>query len=373
MNRGLERILTLTFGKEGNEANHLGGGWSEAEPGFRWMVGRGSEIWLEYPGPGHDLILELTTNIMTPPGGASPQRLLVGVRNTAIAEVSMVRGGTVGFHIPSGMLATPGPVRLAFIHPDFRRPTDVGAGTDERQLSFSAQAMTLWRVLPRARPGDAPYLAPDEMIARFESLGDNCEFGLVRRQLNAEPLGLLRFSFIELPQLLRGLRTDFEGLGDPANTEVIVHGKDSEFVVKESAYGMTYHTFQYEGQLSIDAVRLQQSTRLSFLRRKFMEDARGGEKIFVIKRNHTLRPEEVLPIYTQLNDLGLNWLLWVVPANAEHRSGTVEFLLPGLLRGYVDRFAPNENAPDLSLAAWRAVAEAAWRAVGAAVGQDKAN
>jgi hypothetical protein len=127
---------------------------------------------------------------------------------------------------------------------------------------------------------------------------------------------------------------------------------------------MTYHTFQYEHQISLDTVRQQQIARLHFLKRKLMEDAATGEKIFVIKRNPPLRPEEVLPLYTTLNEIGCNCLLWMVPADAAHPSGTVEMLLPGLLRGYIDRFAPSENAHDLSLSAWTAVCEAAWRAAG---------
>ena len=80
-----------------------------------------------------------------------------------------------------------------------------------------------------------------------------------------------------------------------------------------------------------------------------MEDIGAGEKIFVLKRTPALRPEEVLPVYATLNELGRNWLLWMVPADATHPAGTVEVLLPGLLRGYIDRFAPSENAHELSL------------------------
>ena len=71
-----------------------------------------------------------------------------------------------------------------------------------------------------------------------------------------------------------------------------------------------------------------------------------------------------MPIYMALNESALNRLLWVVPADEAHSPGTVEVLLPGLLRGYVDRFAPYANAPDLSLSAWTAVCEAAWRIQG---------
>lgn len=368
MNGGLERILTLTFGKGGNEINYLGNGWSGDEPGSRWMVGQASELWLEHPGQGHDLILDMEIGVMPLPDGAAPQRLVVGARNKGIAQIGVARGGALGFHIPTGLVADPGPVRLLFLHPDFHRPIDLGNGTDDRQLSFSVRALRLFRVLPRPAPTPGPPLPREHMIMGFESLGDNCEFGLVQRRLGAEPLGLLRFSYVELPLLLRGLRCGFDGLGDPNTTEVAVEGIDREFVVRESVYGMTYHTFQYEPQLSLDTVRQQQATRLNFLRRKLMEDIGAGEKIFVLKRIPPLRPEEVLPVYAILNELGRNWLLWMVPSDAAHPPGMVEILLPGLLRGYVDRFAPSENAHELSLEAWTTVCETAWRAVGGTLG-----
>jgi hypothetical protein len=182
--------------------------------------------------------------------------------------------------------------------------------------------------------------------------------------MGAEPLGLLRFSFIELRQLLRGLRCGFDGLGDPETTKIGAFGADKEIVVNESQYGMTYHTYQYETQVDLETVHRQQATRLNYLKRKLLEDIGNGEKIFVLKRTPPLRPEEVLPIYAVLNELGRNCLLWMVPSDAVHPPGTVEVLLPGLLRGYVDQFAPNDNAHDLSFAAWTAVCEAAWRVAG---------
>jgi hypothetical protein len=365
MNRGLDQLLNLSFGKEGNEINHLGNGWSGDEPGGRWMIGQGSELWLEHPGAGHDLILELDAQAMTQ-GGAelSAQRLIVGVRNKAVAQINVSHGGVLGFHIPAALVEAPGPVRILFLHPDFRRPVDVGTGTDDRQLSFAVRSLRLFRVLPRPAHVSGPRPPLDQMITRFESLGDNCEFGLVQRQLGAEPLGLLRFTFIESADVVRGLRTGFEGLGEPGTTEVVVSDKDREYVVTDSSYRMTLHTWQYESQLDLETARRQYYVRLGFLKRKFMEDVADSGKIFVIKRTHPLRPEEVLPLYVALNERASNWLLWVVLADEKHPVGTVEILLPGLLRGFVDRFAPNENAPDLSLAAWTAVCEAAWQAAG---------
>lgn len=60
----------------------------------------------------------------------------------------------------------------------------------------------------------------DELMLSFESLGDNCEFGLVQRQANIEPLGLLRFNGFHVPpefrieRLVAGLDRHFYGLGE---------------------------------------------------------------------------------------------------------------------------------------------------------------
>ena len=366
MTPGLERLLTLTFGKDGNEATHIGNGWSGDEPGCRWMIGQASELWLNNPGPGpepaQDLILELDLEAVA----GDAQKLLVAVRSQAIAQTSVANGGTLGFHIPARMIAQPGPIRLLFIHPDFRRLTAV-PGTDDRELALSVTGLRLSRIAPRATVAAGAVLPPAEMIARFESLGDNCEFGLVQRHLGAEPLGLLRFSFIELTSLLRGLRNGFAGLGEAATTELVVDGQDREYVVRDSVFGTTYHTFQFEHQIALEAVRAQQAARLKFLRRKLMEDIGVGEKVFVIKRGTPLRPEEILPLYAALNDLGRNWLLWMLPADATHPAGSIDVPLPGLIRGYVDRFAPYENAHDISHEAWRLVCEKVWASVGSSV------
>jgi hypothetical protein len=38
--------------------------------------------------------------------------------------------------------------------------------------------------------------------------------------------------------------------------------------------------------------------------------------------------------------------------DAKHPAGTVEMISDGLIKGYIDRFAPGENAHDLSIDCW---------------------
>jgi hypothetical protein len=62
--------------------------------------------------------------------------------------------------------------------------------------------------------------------------------------------------------------------------------------------------------------------------------------------------EEILPLHMALNRHSEATLLWVVPAERDRPAGTVEVLMPGLLKGYIDRFAPENNAHDLSFDGW---------------------
>jgi hypothetical protein len=53
-----------------------------------------------------------------------------------------------------------------------------------------------------------------------------------------------------------------------------------------------------------------------------------------------------------LREYGPCMLLWVELQDAAHPDGTVEALSDGLLKGYIDRFTPGENAHDLLLDGW---------------------
>jgi hypothetical protein len=80
-----------------------------------------------------------------------------------------------------------------------------------------------------------------------------------------------------------------------------------------------------------------------------------GDKIFVYKRNAPVTDEEVLPLLMALRRRGDNTLLWVVPTERNRPAGSVEVMMPGLLKGYMDRFAPEDDAYDFSFENWMKV------------------
>jgi hypothetical protein len=208
------------------------------------------------------------------------------------------------------------------------------------------------------RPVHSPDLALDTLMLSFESLGDNCEFGLVQRQAGAEPLGLLRFAGIFVPievrlqKLVRALERRFEGLAAPASLTVYPDGKDREFLVRESVYDLMYHTGISEGQIVPDTLRQREIQRLEFLRRKLLDDLRCGSKIWVWRSEATSTIEHVWPLLLALRAFGPNTLLWVVEGDAEHPSGMAEWLAPDLIKGYVERFAPYDDATNIRSASW---------------------
>src|ERR1700754_4026385 len=88
-------------------------------------------------------------------------------------------------------------------------------------------------------PATTPELSDRELVLKFESLGDNCELGLVQRRVGAEPLGLLRFSGTPLRHLLRAMEARFEGLADP--NSIRIRPENGEFMVKLAKYDFLYH------------------------------------------------------------------------------------------------------------------------------------
>jgi Glycosyltransferase 61 len=194
----------------------------------------------------------------------------------------------------------------------------------------------------------------DELMLAFESLGDNCEFGLVQRHAGAEPLGLLRFAGMSLDKLIAALHSKFDRVGSIDAVTVYPAGEPGrrEFMVHETSLGTRYHTFILEGTIEPEELRQREAKRLGFLRRKMLDDLATAEKIWVWRELGMTDPARLQALLTLLRGLGPNILLWVVAADGDHPPGTIERLERDFIKGYVERLAPYENATDISLKSW---------------------
>ena len=380
----VECDLTISFAAAGNSLAFLGGGWARSEPDFTWGVGAESHVLIPQIKPADDYILTLDVIPFVHSPELPAQRLIVSVNDTVVGSAEISRPTILAYRIPGSLAGRADKMVVTLQHPDAVRPKDFSDSADDRFLAFAVSEAKLYRVLDARRPMEHQLpaglmlgpttersfgtrghvdltewatsrtgLTVPEIALKFESLGENCEFGLFQRRCDAEPLGLLRFSSTFMRNLIRGLENGFEGIGEVEDIDPQLEGAPrKEYMIHEKKYGLVYHTFVYEGQRSVWLMREQESARLKFLRRKFMEELDAVEKIFIYRFGGAVSEEEILPLHIALNRYGPVTLLWVVPAERDRPPGTVEVLMPGLLKGYIDRFAPDDNAHDLSFDGW---------------------
>jgi hypothetical protein len=380
----IECDLTIGFATSGNSLAFLGGGWARSEDRFTWGIGAESHLVLPRAQVADEYVLTLDVIPFVHSSAVPNQRLIVSVNDAVVGSTVLCRPTLLGYRIPGSIAHRADKIVVTLQHPDAARPADFAGSEDTRHLAVAVLEAKLYRVTDQVRTaatrlptglmlgstnernfGATDYddvaewarnrtgLTIAQLALQFESLGENCEFGLFQRRCDVEPLGLLRFSSTFMRNLIRGIENGFEGLGDPEDIEPRLEGGSrKEYMIHENKFGLVYHTFVYEGQRSVWLMREQESARLKFLRRKFMEELAAAEKIFVYKFSPGASLEEILPLHMALRRYGEVTLLWVVPAERDRPSGTVEVVLPGLLKGYIDRFAPDDNAHDFSHEGW---------------------
>ncbi len=215
-----------------------------------------------------------------------------------------------------------------------------------------------------ASRADAPPIAT--IMAAFDSLGDNCEFGFAQRRCHAEPLGLLRFGGgLGISGVAAALRERFERIGQKENMVCKRHAiHDKEYNVTDRAYNLGYHTWRDIANLDPGIVIEEESKKLKYLKNKIIEDLEDCAKIFVFKKNTTIEDKQIRDLLDVLRRFGNNTLLSVVMSDEDHPAGTVSPIMDGLLRGYTNKFAPYEAAFDISVPAWIRIcrnAYALWR------------
>jgi hypothetical protein len=134
-----------------------------------------------------------------------------------------------------------------------------------------------------------------------------------------------------------------------------------EYMVFDRRFEFLYHAWVLADEMSPAEIHAREIRRLPFLVRKLLDDFADGSKIFVYHGMEPLAEADMARLLRALRAYGPNTLLWVEVGDAEHAPGTVEWAGPGLLKAYIDRFAPGENAHDLSLGCWTTICREAYR------------
>lgn len=350
----------------GNGWEITGAGWAAPEPDFTWTDADQAIIELPTPKIVDDYILRIECSPLVVEKLHDAQRVIIEANEQEIGSVRLNDVAVLECSLPWLFFADREKLRIVLKLPDAVQPSALGVNDDERVLGIAVKTVTLVRHSSDPETDDAvkkeqTELDLQKLALEFESLGENCEFGLVQRRFGAEPLGLLRFSSTPLPKLLDALRSKFKGLGNPRNIEVQEDSNGREYMVLDKRFGFLYHAWVKVGEQNPEDIAVRETRRLPLLIRKLTEDLTSGEKIFVFHGMVPLTLDEARELSAVLREYGPTTLLWVELADDRHAPGTVERIEPGLLKGYMDRFAPGENAHDLSVACWITLCRNAYR------------
>jgi hypothetical protein len=200
------------------------------------------------------------------------------------------------------------------------------------------------------------------LMLRFESLGGTphgCEFGFVQRAFAADHLGLLRWTAVRWDRLTTMIESRFEGVGDPAQTQVVLSEQaPEEYIAVDERYEMRTHTFVKRGNLSPGLMLEHMCLRQRFLRERLLGQLAKGNRIFVYRHfRRTLTTEELSRLHQALRSHGPGTLLYVRPAEPEEMPCRVVSTAPGLLVATLSHVAE-------PLSAWgTAPLKAEWLAV----------
>ncbi len=379
-----ETVAEFVFSIAGNGAPCLVEGWGAPEERSTWSVAETSRLSVPVkPGDG-DLMLEIA---VTPPllmPVARRQRLGLHVNGVYLGEEVIACETSVGFRLPAAQFAAAGTLDIRLSTPDAQRPVDLGFSSDTRRLGVALREVLVLRVppeipvaervLPALKLEDLPGGAHNENLVRgftglsvadlmmqVESLGHNCELGLVQRRCGAEPNRLLRFAGIGYHNLLLGLDFGFEGIDELAQLRCYLDpGPRPEFRVYNSRYGMDFHSFQYEGDTDPASLLARMARDLAFRRRNFVDMLHEDSRLFVFQRVEPMTAAQAIPILNLLRSYGAHALLFVSP-DRSIPAGTVRLLAPDLFQGSIDRLAPGTEVDRFNLPAWISLCANAYR------------
>jgi len=133
-------------------------------------------------------------------------------------------------------------------------------------------------------------------------------------------------------------------------------------MVADRKFGFLYHAWVLADEMRPEEIHQREARRLPLLIRKLIEDLTAARKLLVVRgMDQSLDDAQVERLLAALRRYGPNTLLWVELADTDHPPGTVDWVGRDLLKGYIDRFAPGEDAHDLSLDCWVAICRAAER------------
>jgi hypothetical protein len=198
-----------------------------------------------------------------------------------------------------------------------------------------------------------------ELYMPFESLGNNCEFGIVQRLTGYDPPGLFRnVGFLNVDAIVSTIERNLEGMFDEGLYNYILPDGWPDWRLDCMRYGFGFHT-SIPAKLDRDSDEWRKKAKdtiaaFRFLKRLFQDELKSGERTFVFRFIAPLPLETIQKFLKAIRKHGPGWLLYV-KEDANFPGGFVERIEEGLMIGAIDRLS-NENPPQINAKAWEHIA-----------------
>jgi hypothetical protein len=195
-----------------------------------------------------------------------------------------------------------------------------------------------------------------DLVMQFESMGDNCEFGLVQRKIGSERLSLLRYAGVgDIEALAAAIANGFVDMSEPGAIGLTSHG--NEWIAHVHSARLVFHTGRSVDQISHEKIIQEETRKLVFMAQKFIDDCEAATKTFVYRVHKDERggpdgTRGMERIYDAMTTHGPVALLWVNVADEANPDGTIRHVRDRLYRGYIDHLAPAWNAFDFRPESW---------------------
>jgi len=197
------------------------------------------------------------------------------------------------------------------------------------------------------------------LLQLFESLGENCDLGVVQRAVGLESFGLFRFAACDAAGVAALLRARLQPLGEPEDLWLDEVGPRREYWVKSYNFPFEVRTNRFAGDDDPEVIRTAQIEKLRFLRTHLLRDLSRGRRLLVFTGNADTAIID--DIAAQLQAYGPNCLLWISGGDTAHSPGFVKRISPNLLRGFISRFGSYDGDPSLPVEEWIAVCANSYR------------
>ena len=200
------------------------------------------------------------------------------------------------------------------------------------------------------------------LVKQFESIGNNCELGLLQRDLGFERMGLFRFAGSEDTRAVaRAIAADFEGLATPDDLEFGHRGE--EWIAVSRRYALEVHTWRTRSELSEAQIRAAMSTTLGYQIEMFRELMASGERIFVRRVRRSDNIDGLAELHAALRLHGPTQLLWVTDPEPGEAHAAIERLGDGFYRGAHASMNATHWPTPCDRPAWLSLLDAAARTI----------